>query len=368
MKFDRRIALHFDWFFLLITMVIVFIGLINLYSASFTSRELINTPVYLKQIYWIMIGLFAMIVCFSIDYQFFERFAYPIFVFSVILLILVIFFGKNISGSKRWIHLGIFSIQPSEFFKIALILALSKFFKKEDVFRLGTIDGIIKPILIVSLPIALILHQPDLGTSFLIILIFLSILLFNGIRMRTVIIIISSAILASIPLFIFYVKDYQKMRILTFINPNRDPLGSGYHITQSKIAIGSGNLWGKGLLKGTQNQLHFLPEQHTDFVFSVLAEEWGFMGSFIIISLYTLFILWILKIANNSRDTFGALVAFGISSLFFWHIFINIGMSIGIVPVVGAPLPFMSYGGSSTVAFFICIGLLLNISTRRFSF
>ena len=368
MKFDRRLAIHFDWSLVLITSIVVLLGVINLYSASYASRELHSTPIYMKQIYWIFIGIFIMLICFSLDYKLFERFSYPLFIFSVALLIVVFLFGKNISGSKRWINFGFISIQPSEFLKITLILALSKYFMKDDLKDLGPVHTLINPILIVSVPIALILNQPDLGTSLIVILIFFSILLFNGIRMRTVIIIITSSVLAAIPLFIFYLKDYQKMRILTFINPSLDPLGSGYHITQSKIAIGSGNFWGKGFLQGTQNQLHFLPEQHTDFVFSVLAEEWGFIGSLIVVCLYILLILWGLKIAGSSKDTFGTLVSFGISSMFFWHTFINIGMSIGIVPVVGAPLPFMSYGGSSTVAFFICIGLLLNISMRRFSY
>ena len=367
MKFDRRLLSNFDWFLLLICINIACIGIINLYSASFDAKHLSATPIYLKQIVWMIIGIFLMILAFTIDYRFFERFAYPLFTFSVILLILVILFGKTISGSNRWIQLFGISIQPSEIVKITLIIALSKYFKNNRIYNLGIIRGLIYPILIISLPITLILNQPDLGTSLILILIFSSILLFNGIRMKTVLIIFF-LLLASFPLFWHYIKDYQKMRILTFINPNLDPLGSGYHITQSKIAIGSGIFWGKGFLKGTQNQLHFLPEQHTDFIFSVLAEEWGFLGSIITLSLYLILILWTLRITTHSKDNFATLLTFGIASMFFWHIFINIGMSIGIIPVVGAPLPFMSYGGSSTVSFFIAIGLLINISTRRFLF
>jgi len=367
MKIDRRLALNFDWFILCLCMTIVFIGIITLYSSTLPEREITGTPIYIKQIYWIAIGIFAMILCFSIDYQSFERFAYPLFIISIILLLLIIPFGKNISGSKRWIHLAGISFQSSEFFKITMILTLSKYFKKYNIEYLGTIQGLIVPMLLVTLPVSLILNQPDLGTTFIILLIFTSILLFNKIGRLRLLAMLSISLLA-VPFLCYYLKDYQKKRILTFLNPELDPLGSGYHIIQSKIAIGSGGLCGKGFLKGTQNQLLFLPEQHTDFIFSVFAEEWGFLGSLIIVTLYLTLILWSFRIAIYSKDNFGTLVSFGIASLFFWHVFINIGMSIGIMPVVGAPLPFMSYGGSSTVTFFICIGLLINISMRRFSF
>ena len=367
MKFDRRLLLNFDWFVLLISILIISIGITNLYSGTVTGRPVTGTPLYLKQIYWLLIGTLLMILSFSIDYQSFERFAYPLFILSLILLLLVIPFGKNISGSKRWLQFAGLSFQPSELFKITLILMLSKYFKKYRIDQLGTVRGVIIPMFIVALPIVLILKQPDLGTTLIIILIFFSILFFNKIGLKRIII-MASLLLVTFPFLWYFLKDYQKGRILTFLNPDLDPLGAGYHISQSKIAIGSGRLWGKGFLKGTQNQLHFLPEQHTDFIFSVLAEEWGFVGSFIILTLYLLLILRSLKIASGSKDDFATFLTFGIASIFFWHVFINIGMSIAIVPVVGAPLPFMSYGGSSTITFFISIGLLINISMRRFSF
>ncbi|MFH1623737.1 MAG: rod shape-determining protein RodA [Pseudomonadota bacterium] len=367
MKFDRRLALNFDWPLLFLTILIASIGIINLYSASSAGKELSGTPIYLKQIYWVAIGMFLMIICFSVDSRTFERFAFPLFMLTVILLILTVPFGKSVSGSRRWLQLGVISLQPSELLKITLILTLAKYLKKYRAQKLGITRSLIVPIFMLAMPTVLILQQPDLGTALIVLLIFFSLLIFNGIRMRTFLVMIS-VFLAGFPLFWHYLRDYQKMRILTFINPNLDPLDSGYHLIQSKIAVGSGVFWGKGFLRGTQNQLHFLPEQKTDFVFSVLAEEWGFVGAFIVVGLYLLLIILSLRVAGSVKEEFGAFVSVGIVSMLFWHILINIGMSIGIIPVVGVPLPFMSYGGSSTITFFIGIGLLMNISMRRFLF
>ncbi|MEW6615064.1 MAG: rod shape-determining protein RodA [Thermodesulfobacteriota bacterium] len=367
MKFDRRLVLNFDWFLLFITILIATIGVVNIYSATFAVKEPDGMPVYLKQICWILVGIFAMFLSFCVDYRLLERSAYPLFVVAVLLLILVIPFGKSVAGSRRWLQLGVFSLQPSEFLKIALIFILSKYFNKYHGYSPGAIRGFLVPFLILALPVILVLLQPDLGTALIIILIFLSLLLFNGIKIKNILI-MSSVFLAGLPLFWHCLKNYQKMRILTFINPDLDPLGSGYHIIQSKIAIGSGAFWGKGFLKGTQSQLLFLPEQHTDFVFSVFAEEWGFVGALIVVFLYLLVVLWGLRIAAHSREDFCAFLTFGIASMFFWQIFINIGMSVGIIPVVGVPLPLMSYGGSSTISFLLGIGILINISTRRFLF
>ena len=367
MKFDRRLFLNFDWFLLLITIIIATIGVFNLYSATFAVKEPNGMPIYLKQLCWIIVGIFMMFLSFCVDHHLLERSAYPLFIVAFLLLILVIPLGKSISGSSRWLQLGGFSLQPSEFLKIALILALSKYFNKYHGYSLGAIRAFLIPFLILAFPVFLVLVQPDLGTALIIVLIFLSLLLFNGMKMKNILIMFS-VFLAGFPLFWHYLKNYQKMRLLTFINPDLDPLGSGYHIIQSKIAIGSGAFWGKGFLKGTQSQLLFLPEQHTDFVFSVFAEEWGFAGALIVVSLYLLVVLWGLRIATKAREDFCTFLAFGIVSMFFWQIFINIGMSLGIMPVVGVPLPLMSYGGSSAVSFLLGIGILININTRRFLF
>ncbi|MFH2012199.1 MAG: rod shape-determining protein RodA [Pseudomonadota bacterium] len=365
MKFDRRLITNFDWFLLLITVIITTIGALNLYSATFTVEELNGTPIYLKHICWIFAGVFFMFLSFGLDWHSLERYAYPLFITTILLLILVILFGKSVAGSKRWLQLGSVSLQPSEFLKISVIFMLSKYFNRYQSQGFDKKRDFLFPFFAIVLPVFLVLIQPDLGTALIIILISLSLLLFNGIKLKNILV-MSSVFFAGLPIIWFFLKNYQKMRVLTFINPDLDPLGSGYHIIQSKIAIGSGALWGKGFLKGTQSRLLFLPEQHTDFVFSVFAEEWGFIGTFVIVFLYLIIILWGLRIATNSRERFTAFLAFGIVSMFFWQTFINIGMSLGVVPVVGVPLPLMSYGGSSTVSFLLGIGVLINISTRRF--
>jgi rod shape determining protein RodA len=274
-------------------------------------------------------------------------------------------FGRTTSGSQRWLQLGFFSFQPSELAKIAIILALTRYFtENENTLGYGFRDLIV-PFLILAIPLALIFKQPDLGTTGLLVLISFSMLAFMGFRLQTWLT-LGGACAAALPIFWHFLKDYQKTRLLTFINPDLDPLKTGYHITQSKIAVGSGTIWGKGWLKGTQSQLHFLPEQHTDFVFSVWAEEWGFVGAFLLLFLFLLLISRGLKIANTSKDRAGAVLAIGISAMLFWQIFINVGMVVGIVPVVGVPLPLFSYGGTSVISTLMGIGILMNISMRRF--
>jgi rod shape determining protein RodA len=215
------------------------------------------------------------------------------------------------------------------------------------------------------IPFLLIVKQPDLGTAMVVALIAGSMTIFVKIERRSLLYFIVSGML-TVPLVWFFMKGYQKNRILTFLNPDRDPLGAGYHIIQSKIAIGSGMFTGKGFLKGTQNALSFLPEQHTDFIFSVLAEEWGLVGCVVLLVIFLMLIIWALNVAHRCRDPFGTILAVGVTAMIFWQVFINIGMAMGLMPVVGVPLPFISYGGSSIITTMICIGLLMNVSMRRF--
>jgi rod shape determining protein RodA len=224
-----------------------------------------------------------------------------------------------------------------------------------------------QPFLLVALPALLILREPDLGTALTLVIVSFSIFLFVKIRWTSLIILVASTISAA-PFIWFQLKEYQQKRILTFINPSLDPLGAGYHINQSKIAIGSGNIWGKGYLQGTQTRLNFLPEQHTDFAFSVWAEEWGFVGAVLLILLFLFLMLWGINIAKNSKDRFGSILALGIVAVVFWQLVINVSMTTGLLPVVGIPLVLMSYGGSSLMVTMICMGLLMNISMRRFMF
>lgn len=362
--FDRRLILNFDWTLLITVLFICTMGVLNLYSSTYPHTGS-GTPLFVKQIYWFLAGIGLAIFILLFDYRTFIRYAYPFYIFCLFLLLLVMIFGRTTSGSQRWLQLGFFSFQPSELAKIAVILALTRYFtENENTLGYGFRDLIV-PFLILAIPLALIFKQPDLGTTGLLVLISFSMLAFMGFRLQTWLT-LGGACVAALPIFWHFLKDYQKTRLLTFINPDLDPLKTGYHITQSKIAVGSGTIWGKGWLKGTQSQLHFLPEQHTDFVFSVWAEEWGFVGAFLLLFLFLLLISRGLKIANTSKDRAGAVLAIGISAMLFWQIFINVGMVVGIVPVVGVPLPLFSYGGTSVISTLMGIGLLMNISMRRF--
>ncbi len=366
MKIDRRLFANFDWILLFLVLSIAAVGLLNLYSAGHNLPHA-GDPLYVKQSYWLIIGLVMMIIMFSIDYRFLVTYAYGIFGFSILLLLLVFFLGKMTHGSQRWLVLFGFSFQPSELVKLTMILALAKYFNDKQIDEGYYLRNLLILSFIIIVPFVLIVNQPDLGTSLFLVALFASIVVFVGIRKR-IIIIFSAAGLILAPLCWFFIKDYQKERILSFLNPERDPLGSGYHIIQSIIAIGSGGLFGKGLLKGTQSRLRFLPEQQTDFVFSVFAEEWGFAGVFVLLCLFFALLLWGFRISRNSRDMAGTLISFGIIMFIFWGVFVNIGMVLGIFPVVGIPLPFLSYGGSSMIVLMMGVGLLMNISMRRFVF
>jgi rod shape determining protein RodA len=303
----------------------------------------------------------------TLNYYLLERMAYPAYLFSVALLVLVLFSGKITSGSQRWLSLGAISFQPSELAKIAVVLVLARFFSRQEGHQEYRLRDLWHPLLFVAVPAFLILREPDLGTTLLLVAVSLSMILFVRIRLKSLIIAVFS-FLAAVPLVWFRLEEYQRMRILSFLRPDMDPLGAGYHINQSKIAIGSGMLFGKGFLKGTQNQLHFLPEQHTDFAFSVLAEDWGFFGSVLLLLLYLLLVLWGLSIAKDSKDRFGSMLAVGIVAIIFWQVVINVGMVTGLLPVVGIPFLLFSYGGSSLVSTMAALGLLMSISMRRFMF
>lgn len=367
MMFDRRLLQNFDWVLLLLLLLITMVSLLNLYSATYSMRDVGGYQIFIKQIYWFIIGfaIFFMITIF--DYHIIERVAYPIYFFSVGLLILVLVIGEVYSGSQRWLSLGRIGFQPSEFSKIALVIILSKFFSSQGEYSEYRLRDLWQPFILVAIPFVLILKEPDLGTSLMLVIIAASIMFFMKINWRSLAIVLVVTV-PSIPFVWFTLKEYQQKRILTLLKPDMDPLGAGYQIIQSKIAIGSGLLWGKGYLKGTQTRLDFLPEQHSDFAFSVLAEEWGFVGSFMLIALYLLLILWSLNIAKNSKDMFGSILAVGIISIIFWQLVINVSMTIGLLPVVGIPLVFFSSGGSSIISTMVGMGLLMNISMRRFMF
>jgi rod shape determining protein RodA len=363
--FDRRLISNFDWGYFSLIVILAIIGYTNLYSASFTFEGL-AVPIYMKQMYWIGIGGFLMTVVFMIDYRKFEEYAYFFYVICVLLLILVLVTGTAAGGARRWINFGFFRVQVSEFMKISLILALAKFFHNDRARDSYTLRDLTIPIAMITIPVLLIIKEPDLGTALMLLFIAGSIIFFVKVNTKSLVIVIILGLLAS-PLGWYSLKEYQKQRILTlFSAESTDPLSTGYHSIQSKIAVGSGGFTGKGFMQGTQSQLRFLPEHHTDFIFSVLAEEWGLFGCFVVLVLFLLLLLGGIKIASSSKEKFGSIVAIGITAMLFWHIVINIGMVIGIMPVVGITLPLFSYGGSSIVTTFICFGFMLSISMRRF--
>jgi len=366
MKFDRRLFTHFDWTLLALVVLLSCIGLLNIYSTGVTGDG--QSPLYWKQAEWIAIGLLFMGVSFSIDYRLTARYAYWIYGFSIVLLVMVFLFGYATRGSQRWIQLGSFSFQPSELVKLAIVLALSKYFDDHKIAGRGyRLRELFIPALLSLVPVVLIMKQPDLGTALVVLIVTTSMVFFVGVEKRSLLIAAACG-LVLLPIGWLLLKDYQKERIMTFFCPERDPLGSGYHIIQSMIAVGSGGLIGKGFLKGTQTQLKFLPEQQTDFVFSVFAEEWGFLGCLLLIMMFLTLVLWGLKIALNARNLLGTLLCYGITMLIFWECFINIAMVLGLLPVVGIPLPFLSYGGSAIVVLMTAVGLLMNVSMRRFLF
>ena len=362
--FDRRLVQNFDWLLLILVAAIASLGLLNLYSAGF-NRNPGATPLYMKQLYWLAVGLILMLLTLTYDYRHLEKLSYPIYLISIILLVAVMLGGKVAGGSRRWLPLGPFSFQPAELVKIAIVLVMAAYFSRRPRTEALRLKDLLGPGFLVLLPVALIVKQPDLGSGMLVALVAGSMLLFVGVNWRTLLA-CSLTLGLSSPLIWSLLKDYQKQRILTFLNPDKDPLGSGYHIIQSMIAVGSGQFWGKGFLKGTQSQLHFLPEQHTDFVFSVFAEEWGFMGSAVLLILFTGLTLWGLQVARDCKDRFGHLLALGVVALIFWQVFINLCMVTGFMPVVGIPLPLFSYGGSSLITTLLGVGFLLNIRMRRY--
>lgn len=302
----------------------------------------------------------------SVDYQRLVDSAYGMYAVNILLLVLLLFMGKARLGAQRWFSVGGVSIQPSEFIKITLVLAMATCIGHKRT-RMDEARNLFVPLALAGTPFFLIVLQPDLGTALMVIPLLFSLLLIGGASAKHLSI-LTAAGLASVPLFWGFLRDYQKERLLVFMNPNMDPLGAGYTIIQSKIAIGSGGFLGKGWLTGTQNQFNFLTERHTDFIFSVVGEEWGFVGALLFILLYLVIIFRGFSIMDSTNDMYGKLIVAGVITIFSAQTFINIGMAIGIMPVVGLPLPLISYGGSSLITTMIAIGLMLNVGLRRSMF
>lgn len=367
MQIDRRLVSHFDWTLFGIAVGLTLLGILTIYSATYSITDKQAGGLATKQLYWFMIGMVAMFATLSIDYHHLDRLAYPFYGAVLFLLVLVLLVGSVGGGSQRWLNLGFFILQPSEPAKLAIVLALAKYLQYDEPADGHRLRDLWVPFLLVA-PLALLtLVQPDLGTAITLSLIFLSIMLMGGLRLRSFLYLAATGV-TLMPIAWHFLKPYQQKRILIFLNPDLDPLGAGYHVIQSKIAIGSGRFLGKGYLRGTQNQLDFLPAQHTDFVFSVFAEEWGLLGCLILLGAYFTLIVFSLQVVARAKDRLGALLVFGVLAIFFWQVAINVAMVVGLLPVVGIPLPLLSYGGSSMVSMMVAMGILINVSMRRFTF
>ncbi|MDN5347275.1 MAG: rod shape determining protein RodA [Clostridia bacterium] len=370
----RRLWRNLDYPFIGSIIAILALSLVVLNSAAAGISA--DPDYYVKrQFLWIILGFGAMLAAIKVDYQVLRRYHLPIYLFNLALLVAVLLVGNEAKGAQRWIALGSFIFQPSEFAKISVIITLSRLLEARQG-RLNNLKDLVMPFLHIALPMLLILVQPDLGTALVLMAILLGMLYLAGANTALLAkLIITGGVLVSFALFAHFhyglplpLKEYQLQRLVVFLNPYNDGeggLGAGYHIIQSQIAIGSGGIWGKGLHQGSQVHLNFLPEHHTDFIFSVVGEELGFIRTLGVLGLYFILLYRTLHIAGRAKDMFGALLAGGVASLFAFHLLVNIGMTIGIMPVTGIPLPLFSYGGSAMLSNLLSLGLVLNVNLRR---
>lgn len=365
LRIERTRGQHFDWVLAALVAGLVAMGLVNLVSAAASGVEG-GSDIVSRQTLVLGLGVLVVAICVLIDYRHFDRFAYVLYAGCIGLLLLTLVVAEETRGARAWLFSGRF--QPSEVAKIGMVIALAHWFGRNPPASIHRLRDLFVPALIVALPVGLIVAQKDLGVAVLTLAIGASLLPLVNVPLRAWfgLGLLAAAGLAA--LWRYGLKDYQQERILGFLDPSRDPLSSGYQQMQSKIAVGSGGLFGTGWQEGTQTQLRFLPTQHTDFAFSVLAEEWGFMGATLALGCYAAMLLWGLLIARNSKDAFGAVLAIGLVATLLWPAAINVAMVLGLAPVIGVPLPFFSYGGSALLAAAITIGLLLNVSMRRYVF
>jgi len=349
-----------NWFLVLFIIILTGIGCAMLYSAGEGSWN----PWAKRQIIRFGIGMFLMIMVAVTDIRSWMRHAYTLYFLVLGLLIAVEVMGVIGMGAQRWIDLGVIQLQPSEIMKITLVLALARFFHGASLEEIGRPTFLIVPLLLVAAPVVLVLRQPDLGTAIMLTMTAGVIFFLAGVRTWKFGLVIG-AILAAMPLAWSLLHGYQKKRILTFLNPESDPLGAGYHIMQSKIALGSGGVFGKGYLSGTQSHLNFLPEKQTDFIFTMLAEEFGMVGGLLLLGIYAIVLIYCFVIALRVHNQFGRLITLGITGTFFFYVFINIAMVMGLVPVVGVPLPLVSHGGTAMLSLMIGFGFILCAYVHR---
>ena len=364
-RIDRRFLKTFDWPLLILLLIVSGLALMNLYSASYPPSPW-GIPPYIKQCYLFLMGMMGILCILCFDYKDLHFWNYPFYIFIIILLLLVLVVGNSAGGAQRWINLGFFKLQPSELAKLMLVVTLASYYSRKEEDEGYGIKDMVIPVLLTGLPFLLILKQPDLGTALMLGVIFVTMTVFAKVRWQTYVLGVVLGSGAGVFAWFNLLRDYQKLRIETLLNPAKDPMGQGYQILQSKIAVGSGGVNGKGYLEGTQGHLHFLPERHTDFAFSVWGEEWGFSGSIFFLTAYFFMLFVGLYAAMTARDRFGVFLSFGVVMLIFWQAVINLLMILGFLPVVGIPLPLVSYGGSSLLTTLLALGILLNVRMRRF--
>lgn len=362
----KQMLKNTDWTILVATLLLFTIGIIGIYSAGYNTES--NKDEYIKQLIWLGVSIVAVCTIWFLDSKYFELIGYIIYLVGVILLVLVLFTNK-VMGATSWFNIGnkVF-IQPSEIMKIGYILCLAKVlskYPKNNLSHKENFEKWIKTGILFAIPVILILLQPDFGTAVTFIAITFFMLFVSGIKYRYIFLIIFILLLCIPLVYNFILNDTQQQRILVFLNPNLDPLGSGYNAIQSKLAVGSGMVFGTGLLKGTQTQYGYLPIKSSDFIFSVLSEEMGFVISILIIILFTFLIIKLLNISGNVTDLYYKYITAGIAGMIFYHFVQNVGMTFGVLPITGVPLPFVSYGGSSLLANYIAIAIVLNITARK---
>lgn len=366
---ERNIFKRLDFNLIIVIFALNLIGLINLYSATHGPNSTDVASLFISQIMWLIAGWVLFFIVTVVDYNFVNRLAIVIYIVNLLAIIYVTFFGKVALGAQRWIDLGFFRYQPSETMKLALIMMMAKILSNRNPLSTGMgFKELAAPLIVLAIPFVFVVEQPDLGTAMMLAAIGGTLLIFSKVKKWILATIFTLGIIALPIAWKFVLHDYQKNRVLTFLSPTSDPRGTGYNSIQSKIAVGSGRLFGKGFMKGTQSQLEFLPERHTDFIYSVLSEEYGFVGSISVVGLFIFLFIIGIRVAMNARDKFGALLTVGVLAYVFWHMFVNIGMVIGLLPIVGVPLPLLSYGGSSMLTTMAGLGLISSVSYRRYFF
>jgi len=366
LRFDRRVLNKFDWVTVLLLALISIMALASLFSSTWNNGPN-PSPLFFKQLYFFLFGYALILLLLSVDYSELEMLAYVGYGVVCLLLLYTKIFVKAVAGSQRWIDLGFLKLQPSEPTKLVLVLILASCFARLEAEEEGYgLSHLLRPAALTAVPFLLIVIQPDLGTGLMLAFVCCSMTFFARLRWSALATLGSAGVAVAVLGWMHGLKPYQRRRIETFLNPESDPMNHGYQINQSKIAVGSGKLFGTGFMEGTQGHLNFLPERHTDFAFAVWCEELGFAGAVFYLLCYFLLLLWGINIAMTARDKFGVFLAFGIVTLIFWQAVVNLFMIMGMLPVVGVPLPMFSYGGSSLLTNLIAVGILMNIRMRRF--